>query len=411
MKKSVAFFALFSIVASALNYIIYPLLARLLPANDYVDITVALSLFTQISAYLSSIIAITIGISKKHPLKAAETISQLQLFLLKSFLVLASILMLLSPILLPPLHVQVQFIIPICLMMIFSIPITIISGYLNGLNAMTKLGSVALVSATSQFVVALCTAAITHNAFATMLSMVVAQMLTVAILYKSFSSMSLPRLLPDPKAAGARLITRRLKVYTLFAALSIMAISLAQVADLLLIRKLYGVDAKFYTDIYVISRVVFFAGMILIWPFLGSIKTSILKNNIKPYVTLVGLFVAMGLAASVALWTGGQTIASILFGESYGPKLIGDIGFLSVMFKVFMLIITATVLYYVVLHRATAIVIASWSSVLVICYGLFLNVHASIASVLLDLNYLLGGTAVICVSLVIFEAYYKKTTS
>ncbi len=411
MKKSVAFFALFSVVASALNYIVYPLLARLLPANDYVDITVALSLFTQISAYLSSIIAITIGISKKHPLKATETISQLQLFLLRSFLVLAALLMLLSPLLLPPLHVQVQFIIPICLMMLFSIPITIISGYLNGLNAMTKLGSVALISATSQFVIALCTAAVTHNALATMLSMVLAQLLTVAILYKSFSSMSLPKLLPDTRRSAANHLTKRLKIYTLFAALSIMAISLAQVADLLLVRRLYGIDTKFYTDIYVISRVVFFAGMILIWPFLGSIKTATLKHNVRPYLTLVGFFIAMGLAASIALWLGGQTIANILFGEIYNPELIGEIGFLSVMFKVFMLIITATVLYYVVLHRTAAIIIASWSSLLLVCYGLLLNTHRSIASVLLDLNYLLGGTALICLGWLIFEAYRKKTTS
>lgn len=411
MKKPVLIFAFFSVIASGLNYIVYPLLSRILPPSEYVDITVALSLFTQISTFLSSIIAITVGISKRDKERASHKISFLQGFLFKCFIVLAIVFLLLSPVLMPPLHIPVVFVIPICLMMLFSIPITIISGYLNGINSMPKLGLVALVSASNQFVVALVIASVTHNALLTMLSMTIAQLITIAVIYKAFSSMQLPPLeissLLKRRNTKSSQAEKRLMVYTVGAALSIMAVSITQVADLLIIQRLTTVDIKFYTDIYVISRIVFFAGMIFIWPFLGQINLDTPRKNVRPYLSIVGFFILLGLVATTGLWIAGGTITNILFNTTYSLQQIREIGSLSTLFKVSMLIITASILYYIVLHRATAIYIALITSGSMILYAILIEISTEMMDVLKHINLIAGIIALVLFLLFLFEAFRK----
>lgn len=69
------------------------------------------------------------------------------------------------------------FAVPITSMMLFSIPVTIISGYFNGKNLIIQLGFVTALSAVLQFGFALF-ALLFHNGFITMVSMSIAQIVT-----------------------------------------------------------------------------------------------------------------------------------------------------------------------------------------------------------------------------------------
>lgn len=396
IKKSVAIFVLLSVAASALNYIIYPLLSRILPPGSYVDITVALSLFTQISTFLSSIIAITIGLSKSGQ-SGHQKIELLQSFLLKIFFVLASIFLLSSPLIMSWAKTPVLFALPIALMMLFSIPITVVSGYLNGRNKMTKLGLVTLISASCQFIIGLTIAFVSRNGLATMLSMTIAQVLTIFIVYTLFSEEHLPKIsapLKPSSTISRDKNTRKLITYTSLTSLAIMAISVIQIIDLFIVQSLLHADVKFYTDIYVVSRVVFFAGMIFIWPFLGEINISNHKLNRQPLLKLIGYFTVISVTAMGALYFWGDTLTRLLFGTEYSIALIRDIALLSIFFKFCLLIVTAVTLYFVVLRRYIAFWLSLITSLVVFLYSIMLDRQSDISSALSSLDLIVGALAI-----------------
>lgn len=390
IKKSVFIFIILSLIASALNYIAYPLFARLLPSSEYVNITVSLSLFTQISTFLSSIIAITIGLSKSERDESADgKIEILQAFLFKLFIILAAVFLIISPLVMGKLNTPILFAIPISIMMFFSIPIQVISGWFNGKNQMVKLGIVVLIVASSQFIIGVSTSIITHNGLATMLSMTVAQVISLTIIYSVFSSDRLPAISRSLKTKVSTIRDKHigpLIIYTAVASLSVMAISIVQIADLLILQGLTSVNLKFYTDIYVISRVVFFAGMIFIWPFLGEISVDHHHFNRKPFYKVIGYFTLITLMAIVALYFFGDRLTSILFGSSYSLQLIRTVGILSVLYKYFLLIITAVILYFIVLRRYTVAVLSVIACTLVLIASTIIGSHSDIIGVLLALD-------------------------
>lgn len=401
-KKSIIFFVAFSVLASGLNYIVYPLFSRILEPSEYVSITTSLSLFTQISAFLSSILAITIGLSKSE--KGGDTnnkIELLQSFLFKLFSTLAVIFLIASPILMASAHIPVWFAFPIAIMMLFSIPLMVISGYLNGKNQMIKLGIVTAISASSQFIIGLSTAAISKSGLATMLSMSIAQIITLIIIYRVFSKDKLPGIVkPIMRPLRASKGMGNLLVYTAFASIAIMAVSLIQIVDLFLLQQVAGTDTKFYTDIYVVSRIVFFAGMIFIWPFLGEINLDHHHVNRKPFLKVISYFTIITLSAIGLFYFFGDTLAHLLFGADYSLSLIQHISILSVLYKFLMLIITAVVLYFVVLRSYIAIWLALALTAMIFVYAELLNkAEVTMATTLVGLNVIAALFAIISVAL------------
>lgn len=394
MKKSVLIFILLSVVASGLNYIIYPLLSRALSSAEYVNITVALSLFTQVSAFLSSILAITISLSKSEQNERAnEKIELLQAFLFKLFFVLAAVFLVFSPIIMAKIHTPVLFALPISVMMLLSIPILVISGYLNGKNQMIKLGIITLLSASCQFIIGLTVAVVSRNGLLTMSSMAIAQIVTLIIVYTVFSKDRLPGISKSLKApfwASRSKQMSKLILYTAATSVAIMAVSLIQIMDLFILQRLEHTNIKFYADIYVISRVVFFAGMIFIWPFLGEISVDSHHFNRKPFLKLISYFTLITLAAIVVLYIFGDQLAHALFGMTYDLQIIREIGILSILYKFFFLIITAVVLYFIVLRSYIAVWIALAASGAIFIFSELINKDTSMFNVLIGLNVIAG---------------------
>ena len=411
IKKSIVIFVILSIVASALNYFAYPLFSRILAPTEYISITVSLSLFTQISTFLSSILAITIGLSKSENKDSSnEKIELLQAFLFKLFLIVAVIFIVISPIVMNAIHTPILFALPISLMMLFSIPIVIISGYFNGKNKMIKLGIMALISAGCQFVIGLSTSLISHNGLTTMTSMTIAQLITIAIIYAVFSGDQLPKITKSLMTPVSEIRKKHMGPIILFAASSsvaIMAIGLIQMADLLIMQNLEHGDIKFYTDIYVISRIVFFAGMIFIWPFLGEISINDYRFNYRPFIRVISFFTIITLSAAVILYLFGNQISSAMFGTNYNLQLVSFVGILSVLYKFFLLIITAVVLYFVVLRNYIAIWLSVATSGLIFVFAEVVGKNSDMSSVLIGLNIITSMIAV--ASIILFFQVATKT--
>jgi O-antigen/teichoic acid export membrane protein len=410
MKKTTGIFILLSVVASAINYAAYPVLSRILPAAQYTDITVSLSILTQITTFLSSIVALTIGISKSYSHKEATLrIEKLQSLLFRLFVTLSVLFLIASPLLMPLIDTPAAYALPICIMMLGSIPITIISGYLNGKNLLIKLGLVAVVTASLQFSVGVITALSTMEGVWTMLLMGIAQAISIFILYKLFSREQLPSLRTVlAKLHFSSSTMRKLALYTLFASISIMVVNLLQVADLLVIKELHGVDTKLYTDIYVVSRVVFFAGMIFIWPFLGQLQLDNHSHNVKILLRLVGIFCAISLLAIFALLIGGQMVASVLFNSYYPADVISLTGALSIVYKLLLLIITAASLYMIVMRRYRVTIVAIASTLALLMATRMIGSGASINSALTVLDIAMAIATLLSLLLVMSDTSAEK---
>lgn len=413
MKKTVIF-VLLSVLASAINYAAYPVLGRLLPAHEYVDITVSLSLLTQMLTFLSSIIAITIGLSKSEEHGKAQTkIEALQALVFKLFLLITAGFLIVSPFALSHIHVPLQFVAPISLMLLVSVPIAILSGFLTGKSLMVKLGILTVTSAFLQFTVAATTALITRNGLMAMLSMAAAQMLTVTIAYKLFRKENLPKMGESiwkrKNNIDDRQYMRRLAAYTFVSSLAIMALNLVQIADLLIVQAANNSDIKFYTDIYVISRIVFFAGMTFIWPFLSEINIIRHHENRRPVIKVAVLFSIISAGAIAGLYLFGDRLTKILFGEDYVLHEIQTIGVLSVLYKLSFLIVTAIVLYFVVLRDYIAVWLAGALSASIGIYSLTVQNGTSTRSILVTLNIIAGVFAI--TSLIYLFARHIKQRS
>ena len=416
IKKTVLFFVILSILASALNYFLYPLLSRILAPSEYIDVTVALSLFTQVSAFLSSIVAITIGLSKNENLTVAnKKIEALQSFVLRLFTVIALVFLLTSPFIMPLVNTPILFALPIALMMLFTIPIQIISGYLNGKNRLVKLGTITVFCASVQFSVGITVATLTQNGFIALLTMSVSQILSIVLIYKALPKDGLPNIvnsLKTPLSSLKSLDMKNILMYTGLASLAIMAVNLVQVADLLILQSLDVSSAKFYADIYVISRAVFFAGTIFIWPFLGEINIYKHHLNRRPFVKVISYFTAITLLAVIALLFFGDTIAHLLFNSQYNLTAVSEIGTLSTLYKFSLLVIMAAVLYFIVLRKYLGIVLALLVAASIFIAAQIIGSNPDIYFVLILLNVIAGTGAVISILLVLlYRPALKESTN
>lgn len=407
VKKSTVAFLLLSVIASALSYVTYPILSRILSAEQYTDITVSLSLLTQVTTFLSSIIAITIGISKSSDHRAAsKDIDKLQAMLFRLFAVLSLIFLAISPIIMPIINTPVAYAVSICIAMFASIPLAMISGYLNGKNMLTKVGLAALLVAALQVLAGVSTALLTHSGVWTMTLMGVAQLIAVILLYRLFSQDHIPHIRGAvSKVHFTSPAVRKLATYTFFASIAIMAINLLQIADLLIIERLTGADIKLYTDIYIVSRVVFFAGMIFIWPFLGQISLSDHTHNIKILLKLMALFCLISAVSIIGMYLFGETIVKILFDSNYGKEELFITSALSIVYKFLLLIITAISLYMVVLRRYAAVFLALAATSAVFFIAITTDSSSSINITLAILD---TATAVITVLALIYAALNKS---
>jgi len=396
-----------SAIASAINYAAYPILSRILVDTEYIHITVSLSVLTQITTFLSSIVAITIGLSKDEKSKdRPNDVQLLQASLFRVFLIVTVVFLALSPIVMNSIKTPLLFAIPIAIMMIVSVPLAIMSGYLNGRGLMTKLGLLTVISAGLQLTIGASIAYATKSGLLALTGMALAQVIAITLVRIIFAKDNLPKLKvslgKSTNVAGHPHI-RHLLVYGLFASIAIMAMNIAQIADLLLIQTLKNTDIKLYTDIYILSRIVFFAGIIFIWPFLGELDIRAHALNRKPFFKLIGIFSAIVIATIIVITFFGTNITQLLFGENYSNEHLRTLGVLSILYKFFFLIITAATLYFIVFRNYVAVWLSLGICGLILLFSLFVDKAASNQSVLIILNVIAGVGALTGILLVLFK--------
>lgn len=405
-NKEALAYILLTAIASLVNYLVYPLLGRILPGDHYTEMTISLTLLTQTTTFLSSIIAVTIGITKSHSLDGTKTeLVNLQAMLFRVFLVIVAAFLISSPWTFPLIHTPTSYALPIGLLMLLALPITLISGFLNGKNKLRKLGFVILFAAIVQASFGVAAAAIFGSGIMTIYAMCLSQPLIIASLYISIREDGLPNPLSVVLMREQAIPPRRhgLALAVLAAGFSILALSLTQLLDLTLVQSIAETDTKHYTDLYIISRMVFFAGMIFVWPFLGQINVRKPTVNFLPFMKIVGIFIAISSSTVIAMAIAGDGILRLVFGSlSTTPHTLLLVS-LSVLYKSSLLVITAAALYLIVMQRYVYVRLCLLSSAL-------LYVYTGVAGNTLDTTPALFGINAIALGSALYGIYLVYVT-
>lgn len=359
MKRATFIFILLSGLASFLNYVMYPALSRILDDRQFVSITVALAIFTQLSSFTLSIVALTIGLSKiKGDKTSSNLIEKLQAVLIHLFAVLLMLFLIVSPRLFGELSLSLALLAPIALMLALSIIMSVVSGYLNGKGKLVKLGITLVITALLQLALSILASLATKSGTITLYAMCCGTILSLVFIYSIYRHEGLPRLssvLIHRFSIYRSPQLRSLLKFIIAASLSTLAINILLIIDLLVINSRQQ-DSKIYADIYVISRIVFFGGMLFVWPFLSNIDIYKPKRNIKLLLQLLGIFLFITVGSVVGMQLFGEQITRILLGSQYQSwDAAKELVFLAILYKFNFLIITALVLFFIVIRSYWAI--------------------------------------------------------
>ncbi len=387
-NKNLLFFISLSIVASFLNYATYPVLSRMLPESQFVNMTVALSLLTQMSTLLSSIVAVSTSLTKEKTDSAHKQIELLQTVIIYLLLIVIGVFLVLSPILLPLINLSYVYLIPICFMLLLSVPISVTSGYLNGKKLLIKLGVAVSVSALLQFSLSVVVGKATNNGALALIAMAVGQLLSVLMIYFFYKKENLPhvkKILTHKKSDFFTASMRGLVKYTVLSSLGVMIINILQIIDLLAVQN-RQIDSKTYTDLYIVSRAVFFAGTIFVWPFISATELRNGKNNLRQFKKLLIVLLIIGFVSVAGILLFGSLITRILLGTSYSDSTYSSLGVLSITYKFLYVILYGVILFFTVMRNYVAVFLPIALAILSFGFVAMLPKSSSTTTLLIGLN-------------------------
>lgn len=372
-KKDTIIFILLNGFASFINFAIYPALARILNDKEFVSTTVTLALFTQLSSFMLSVVALTIGLSKQKSEKDAKELTEkLQAILTHLFIVIILLFLVFSPLVLKATQLSSLMLIPIVSMLALSISMSIITGYLNGKQKLIKLGYAVLFSALLQLFFSVFAALITKSGVFSLIGMAFGSFISIIIIYNIFKSENLPH--PSTILIHKLNIYKSQKMkalikYTVVASIATLVLNILMIADLLIINNRQA-DSAIYANIYVVSRIVFFGGMLFIWPFLSAIDVVKRSNNYKNFALLTCILLTIAGMSVLGIQVFGKQVFELILGVSYpNIETVKTLSILSILYKIIFLIITFIYLYFIVLRSYWVLTL---TLVLLSTIGLFL---------------------------------------
>jgi hypothetical protein len=357
-KKSAIIFILLTSFASACNYAIYPVLSRTLPNKEFVDITVALALFTQLSAFMLSLVALTIGLTKdSEPSETKYVVKKLQTMLTHIFMVIIVIFTAFSPLILTSLHLSPIFVLPIFTMLAASLFMSIISGYLNGKQKLTQLGTITAGTALLQFCAGIGASTLARDGTITLNAIAVSSIFSVLIILLTYRHDHLT----NPFAVFHEKVNiysskenRRLFAYIVLSSVGALALNILLVLDLLIITA-RGVDTKIYTDMYIISRIIFFGGMLLVWPFLSNLDMRDRIKNAKSLMLLYLVFSVSTVIICISMIFWGKDILTFILGTAHNSSSLQSLAIVSIVYKFVFLVLTTFSLVFIVYRSYWAV--------------------------------------------------------
>lgn len=353
-------------VGAILNYAIYPLSNRLLAQDEFNIVVIVLSLALQATSLLAAlnIIAFRYSLSKS----SKEMIASVQRFFLWACLVFSIIFIALFPVISIVLHINsFMYFMFISLFVLLSVPQYVLTGVLQANHKLGKLGVAVVVTSATQLLLTIILGRYlgAHGVVAANVAGLGIGLSVYFLFGRKLIEQSNRRLYRVPNVADLRLISKE-KSFILSVVFATIVLGFLPVVDLFFIQAKMAVQSPQYATPYLIGKLIYFAGAILMWTIIPRLfkQSAPVRNKLVLQLSLA--LIPLSIVGIIAIYLLRDPLIT-LFGTSYTNQL-GEWAVLGVVHKLacIMFLFLATVALCNGEGKRVAII----SLVLSIFYGL-----------------------------------------
>lgn len=307
-------------LGAVLNYAIYPVSRRFLDEGSFNTVVIVLSLALQAISLLAALNIVSFRYSRDATRQKA--IPAVQRFFLMLCFVASIIFVLLSPLIGSVLHItDPLYYLLIGTFVMLSVPQYVLTGVLQANHKLGKLGVSILVTSSTQLML---TAMFGSMWGATGVVAANTAGLIVGLIFyylfgRQFVTSSERSLFGFPTKTDRHILASE-KKYLVGVIITAFILSFVPVVDLFFIQSKYAETSSMYAAPYLVGKLVYFAGAILMWTIIPRLYTMSdqLRNMLMPKLLLMlGLISMVGVAALYLL---RQPLLQ-LFGAEYSDLL------------------------------------------------------------------------------------------
>lgn len=401
-----------AIAVGGFNYLFYPIVGRLLEPSSFGEVQVLISLFLQLTIFLTVLSLVTVNITANYQDKTNrnEVLYELEkIGLFISLALLAGTIIFSEP-LKHFLHFDSSFpFILLAVALVITVPFTFRSSYLRGQHKFGKTSFANLISAAGKLVFSVLFIVAGLGTEGAIIGLVIAQLL--AFLYARHQA-SKSGLLRNASSSRWQLPKFRLVLpelrYSMFVFIGSLAIMVLFSIDVIIVKHFFDAHtAGLYAGIATVARIIFFVTASVAQVMLPSVKieqtaSKNLQLLIKSSILLGCLSLPLVLIFAIA----PQFFVRILMGDNYLPyaSLLPQLSFAVFITSILNLIVS----YYLALRHYTPGILAMigtlLTSILMIIY------HETLQSIVTILLYGTAAIAIVIFAWAFYEQINRRTT-
>jgi O-antigen/teichoic acid export membrane protein len=352
-------YTILSLGASALNYLLYPALTRVLSPREFGDFAAIMAISAQIMAILLTFNLTSIYLVKKYPEdEAREKVQVIQNVLIWLFLGATLLLLFAAPLVKERLHLADPLAFGIlALFLLVAVPTTIWVGYLQGHNQILKVGVSAVAAALAKLAFALLLASLWGMSGA-LWGVLIGGALGVVVV-RLIAGMRLPSLRSSvsylSKTQGTFL--GGILGYVVWSAIVVGALGVLQNIDIVYAKALFSPTvAGVYSGISVLSNALYFVSFVLIWIVLPALTMENPRHNRRLLRTAYALLGVMAAGAVLGEFLLRGMLPTFLLGNAFGGQ--GNVLIIASLYQVTLVGATLYGYYLLVLRRKRALLLA-----------------------------------------------------
>lgn len=351
--KSSLYFVL-SLTGATLNYLLYIFLARILSVRDFGDFVAIVAISNQVIGFLLALNLTSIYLVKNNPANAKYIVQVIQKVLIWFFLGLTVAIGLLWNHIAGWLKIEdpASFVI-LVLILLAAVPSVIWTGYLQGYRKLLDIGVYNFSSSAFKFLFSVALAA-AGGVIGGLVGVFLGTTLGLITL-KLISRINLPALgtVFTRLTPVERKTVRGLRSYILGSIIIVGLLSMMQNIDIIYAKIMFDPEvAGIYSGLGVISYLIYYVGLALVWIVLSEISVDNPSHNRRLLTNSYKIFASMAVVATIFVIAFKDQIVGLLLGENF--VLQSNILIYTLLYQVSLISVTLYVFYLFVLRSVRA---------------------------------------------------------
>jgi len=353
-------FVVLSVFAATLNYILYPILTRVLTPSEFGDFAAVVALSNQVAGVLLAFNLISIYLVKfNSETEAREKAQVVQKVLIWLFLFLTALLFLTAPLTRSLLNLSsTQSIIVMSLIQLSAVPAVIWTGYLQGHKQLAQVGIYNVMAALGKLVFATLLASI-GGALGGVWGLLFGAVIGLITL-RLVANRKLPNLGGTLKtlSANERTFLSSLRTYIVGSIFVVGIFGILQNFDITLAKALFSPEeAGVYGGISILSNSLYYLSFLLVWVVLPEIMPDDSQNNRRVLTTsykLIALLAVTVICSEILL---RDQLTGFLLGSDFTNQ--GTILIYASIFQLSLVACALYAFYLLVMRRKRAVLFAA----------------------------------------------------